>query len=78
MEKEIKKSVEFNLSFSEYFGGKIIISEDGEYDGTDWISGRFYSGIFGGTKIDTTGAWFKVDKDYIRVDFKTKIKLEKK
>lgn len=63
----------FTLSFSDKIGKKVILSDDSEYYGGDYISGRFYSGIFGGSFYKSDGIYFKVDKDMIKMNVSTKI-----
>jgi len=63
----------FTLSFKDKIGKRVILSEDGEYYCGDWIPGRFYSGVFGGSFYKPDGIYFKVDNDLIKMDVNTKI-----
>ena len=63
----------FNLSFSDFIGKNVTLSDEGEYYCGVYISGRFYSGKFGGSFYESNGIYFKVDDNMIRIDVKTKI-----
>lgn len=39
----------------------------------EYISGRFYTGIFGGSFYKSDGIYFKVDNRMIKMDVNTKI-----
>ena len=63
----------FNLSFTNKIGKNVTLSDDGEYYCGDYISGRFYSGKFGGSFYKSDCIYFKVDNDMIKIDVTTKI-----
>lgn len=63
----------FNLSFTKFIGKDVTLSDEGEYYCGDYISGRFYSGKFGGSFYKSDGIYFKVDNDMIKIDVTTKI-----
>jgi len=62
-----------SLSFSKYIGKNVTLSDEGEYYCGDYISGRFYSGIFGGSFYKSDGIYFKVDNQMIKMDVNIKI-----
>lgn len=67
----------FNLTFSDYIGYDITLSESGEYCGSDYIPGRFYSGVFRGSFGTGQGIYFRVDDHNIKIGVNTSIKFSK-
>ena len=67
----------FDLSFRNKIGKNVTLSDEGEYYCGDYISGRFYTGIFGGRFDKSDGIYFKVDNQMIKMNVNTKITFSK-
>ena len=63
----------FDLSFRNKIGKKVTLSDESEYYCGDYIDGRFYSGMFGGSFYKPDGIYFKVDNKMIKMNVTTKI-----
>lgn len=57
-------------------GKKVTLSEQSEYYCGEYISGRFYYGVFGGTGKDKHGIYYIVDGVKITISDKTSIKFD--
>jgi len=67
----------FTLQFSDKIGGNVTLSDKSEYYCGDYISGRYYSGKFGGSFYKPDGIYFMVDKELIKLDVTTQITFDK-
>lgn len=63
----------FNLSFSNKIGKRISLSDEGEDYCGEYIPGRFYTGIFGGSFYKSDGIYFRVDNRMIKINVTTLI-----
>ncbi len=67
---------EFTLGFGDKIGKNITLRDEGSYYCGEYIDGRHYSGVFGGTITDRKGTWFIVDGKSILVSSSTSIKFD--
>lgn len=56
---------------------KVIISRNSEYCGGDYIPGRHYSGVYGGTFYEDDGCYIKVDSKMVKITNEDKVIYEK-
>lgn len=63
----------FDLSFRNKIGKNVILSDESKYYCGEYIPGRFYTGIFGGSFYKSDGIYFKVDNRMIKMDVNMKI-----
>lgn len=66
----------YEAFFGDYIGKRISISDEGYYIGSDWVSGRYYSGILNRVVFNERGLALDIEHNLITVFPKTKIKIQ--
>ena len=55
----------------------VVISDESEYHCGQYIEGRRYNGVYGGTDYRNDGCWIKVD-DWVKINNSTTVKITNK